>query len=460
MHLAREPSAGCGPQSLARRLLEESDPLEVGQGRDLRQNRTDGYGAGQRHRTVRGSQDSDCSSTQVHRGPARQVLDDDRSGMAWGANVIPDGRLELPQCWRSRPPSTGSGRLTAAIPASRGETQDMTAHAASPTRPEWQHCGDGADESNAVGCRGVRVSSYERCLAHLDDEDRQAYLSGLTSGGDADHRGTQFSKTLFDDLLAAMSASSGQAVFRKALFDEAEFEGDVDLSRAIFHDEAAFRRARFKGKAVFSEAEFRGISSFRKAIFESSAQFGSAEFAKPARFGEVEFQGHAGFNGSKFSNVARFESAAFADVATFTRAVFAHNARFDTAVFHRPTRFAEVAFKGEVDFSGVKSNHRISFGGANFAKDVRFVDFESLAAADFSSTSFSGDANFEGAHFFSDALFAKSSFEKLAHFGPVVVKGKVDLSFAVFRSPITFEISSAKLVCRRTRFDATATCRS
>ncbi|MFJ9749796.1 pentapeptide repeat-containing protein [Streptomyces chartreusis] len=335
----------------------------------------------------------------------------------------------------------------------------MTSADASLAGTEWHCCGDGADESDVRGCRGVRVPGFERCLVHLDTDDRQTYFAGLTSGGDVDHRGTHFSESLLDELVAAVTVSSGRAVFRKALFDEAVFDGDVDLSEAIFHGEAAFRRARFKGKALFTRADFRDISSFRKGVFEGSAHFGSVEFAKPARFGEVKFHGHAGFNGAKFGNVARFDSAVFVEVATFTRASFIHNARFDSAEFLSPPRFNDVTFGGEVDFSQVKCNRRITFNGAQFVKEARFRSGEFLSLADFSSASFQGDANFEGARFSGSVHFVKSSFEKLAHFGPVVAGHKIDFSFAVFQSPITFEISSLELVCRRTRFDATVTCR-
>ncbi|MFC8433951.1 pentapeptide repeat-containing protein [Streptomyces sp. NPDC057253] len=332
----------------------------------------------------------------------------------------------------------------------------MTDPQATSLRIEWQHCGYGADESGAHGCLGAQVSAYEECLAHLDEGARQAYLASLRPGEDVDHRGTLFSQSLFAELLDAVSEGDGRAYFRKALFDAAEFEGDVNLANATFHGEAAFRRVRFHGKAVFSETQFRDISSFKGSTFASSAHFPSAQFAKPARFSGVKFLGHAGFNRSRFSNVARFDSAEFSDVATFTKAVFSHDANFSGARFAWPSRFIEAHFDKQADFSKVEFAKRVNFTEAAFVGSVKFDDSKFVGRAEFSATSFSADVNFEGVHFLEDALFKESSFEKLSHFGPVVCSGEVDMSFAVFKSPSTLEISSIRLDCRRTRFEVTA----
>jgi hypothetical protein len=57
--------------------------------------------------------------------------------------------------------------------------------------PPWPHCGHGADPgTDPVGCRGIHVPGRTACLAHLDDTDRDAYLTGLHPGADIDHRGT------------------------------------------------------------------------------------------------------------------------------------------------------------------------------------------------------------------------------------------------------------------------------
>jgi uncharacterized protein YjbI with pentapeptide repeats len=294
----------------------------------------------------------------------------------------------------------------------------------------------------------------------MDYEDRQAYLVNLRPGSDVDHRGTHFSTSLFTELLAAVSdGGDGRANFRNALFDAAEFEGDVDLTKATFHGEAAFRRVRFNGKALFSNAQFRDVSSFKNSTFISSAHFAAAEFNKPARFNDVEFFGHAGFNRCQFKSVARFESVKFEDVATFTSATFSHDANFSGASFTRPSRFIETHFAKQADFSKAVFKRRITFVKGKFMEGVKFFDSKFIGQAEFSAVSFSAEADYDGAHFLGDVLLSRSSFEKLSHFGPIVCNGKIDMSFAVFKSPVTLEISATKLDFRRTSFEATTALR-
>jgi hypothetical protein len=61
----------------------------------------------------------------------------------------------------------------------------MSTTAAPPpsTPPPWAHCGNGADpDRDPVGCRGVQVTGSARCLAHLDDEQRDAAARKETMG--------------------------------------------------------------------------------------------------------------------------------------------------------------------------------------------------------------------------------------------------------------------------------------
>ncbi|SED69472.1 Pentapeptide repeat-containing protein [Streptomyces sp. 3213] len=334
-----------------------------------------------------------------------------------------------------------------------------TSQASSSTRLEWHHCGDGADDSDPTGCRGVRVAGYERCLAHLSEEAREAYISSLGRGHDVDHRGTRFSRELLAQVLAAVDDGAGRAYFRNAQFDEAVFEEEVDFSKATFYGASAFRRAHFKGKAGFSEADFRDSSSFRGAIFEATAHFTRAEFSRAARFGGVQFKGYAAFGNLKFRSIARFEKAKFLNSATFVRTVFSHEAQFEAASFARSVRFSEAIFTKQADFSQVTFQDRTSFGGASFEGRVKFSGCSFVGQSEFNKAKFSSEVKFEGVNFRGDVSFVESLFEKLSHFGPVTCNGMVDLSFAVLESPVTLEIAASRLDCRRTRFEATATLR-
>src|SRR4051794_18111472 len=92
-----------------------------------------------------------------------------------------------------------------------------------PAKPGWPHCGHGADpNADPFGCRGVLVPGHDVCLAHLDDADCAAYLTGLGPGTDIDHRGTCFTPQLLDKLLQATRAlDTGHLRLNDAQFSEA-----------------------------------------------------------------------------------------------------------------------------------------------------------------------------------------------------------------------------------------------
>ncbi|AEM83991.1 hypothetical protein [Streptomyces violaceusniger] len=50
------------------------------------------------------------------------------------------------------------------------------------TAPDGNHCGDGATGDQPVGCTGIRIGGFERCLGHLGQEERHACLATLTPG--------------------------------------------------------------------------------------------------------------------------------------------------------------------------------------------------------------------------------------------------------------------------------------
>lgn len=152
--------------------------------------------------------------------------------------------------------------------------------AASTTPPGWPHCGQGADPvSDPVGCRGVHVSGYSKCLAHLNEPDRGAYLAGLTSGADVDHRGTTLTAPLLQALLQALQdPTSGRPTFGVTRFDEALFTGAVFLMEARFAKAAIFRKAIFADSAFFLGSSFTGDAIFSEAKFNGSCGFAKAEF--------------------------------------------------------------------------------------------------------------------------------------------------------------------------------------
>jgi len=272
----------------------------------------------------------------------------------------------------------------------------------SSTPPPWPHCGYGTTAENPVGCRGAHVPGHTACLAHLDEADRDAYLVGLASGADIDHRGTIFTEDLLIRLLGALrDPATGHPRLGTAEFDTATFEGD-----------ALFGKVTFEGGALFGEATFQGDARFDTATFQGYAGFEGATF-----------QGGAGFEGVTFQRYAGFERATFQDDAGFERATFQRDARFDTATFQ--------------GYAG--------FEGATFQRD-----------AGFERATFQGDARFGSATFQGDARFVGTVFERAADLGPLVCAGRVRLSGVVFGGPVTLLLAARRLECRRARWSSTA----
>ncbi|MFI1395889.1 pentapeptide repeat-containing protein [Streptomyces sp. NPDC020681] len=267
--------------------------------------------------------------------------------------------------------------------------------------PRWPHCGKGANPSDRVGCRGRRVDPYTACLAHLADDQRDAYLASLSPGSDLDHRGTEIDELLLVQLLDAMR--------------------DPNTRHPMI------------GATLFGEATFTGAAQFSKATFTSTAQFSGATFTRTAKFGRATFTSTAWFRGATFTSEARFNDATCTGTAWFDEATFAATAWFNKARFTRNAQFGEATFAGTAVFDGV------AFAGTAVFDGVAFAD----------------DAGFSGATF-TEASFRSVVFERASRVGPLTCARVFDLSAASFGAPVTIEAASRSVVCQRARWAATA----
>ena len=352
-----------------------------------------------------------------------------------------------------------------------------------PSPPFWPHCGQDADSAtDPVGCRGIHVPGHTKCLAHLTDADRTAYLTDLTSGADIDHRGTFFThdllRALFNALRDPMTNSPhvGSARFEGAWFagpaefDRAQFSGLTRFQGARFSGPAWFQGARFSGPAWFEGVQFSGPAWFKGAQFSDSAVFQWAQFSDSAEFEEAQFSGHTKFQEAQFSNTAEFEKAQFSGHTRFERAQFAGPAAFGRAQFSGPVWFERVRFSNTAAFDMAQFSDRAMFQGAQFAGPTGFdrVQFSGPAGfqearfsntAGFQEAQFSNTAGFQGAHFSDTAGFQGAQFEGTSVLGPLTCAGRVVLSGSVFVLPVTLEIAARELVCERTRWESTVTVR-
>jgi Pentapeptide repeats (9 copies) len=289
-------------------------------------------------------------------------------------------------------------------------------------------CSHGADPAgNPVGCPGVRVPGHTRCLAHLDDADRDAYLATLAPGADLDLRGTPFTGPLLQALLQALHDRTTQG----------PHFGNAHFGRARFSADARFSRARFSGSAVFDRAGFAGRALFDGARFDGTAHFDGARFAATVHFDGAQFSGHTRFRDAHFSGRTQFGGASFSDFAGFGGARFSDRTLFDTAQFFDTAGFSGARFSGTAEFGGARFSGRAHFERVLFSGDTRFGDAR-----------FSDLAHFEGAR-----------FAVAPEFGPIVCEKRLNMSGAVFEAPVTLEIAAREVRCHRTRWESTATLR-
>ncbi|WP_328891561.1 pentapeptide repeat-containing protein [Streptomyces sp. NBC_00316] len=177
--------------------------------------------------------------------------------------------------------------------------------------PSWPPCGHGAaPATEPVGCRGRHVPGHTACLAHLDEADRNAYLSTLSPGADIDHSGTPFTGELLSSLLAALTDSAGRPCLGVAQFNEVEFSGDAWFGGVKFSGDAWFNGALFSGDAQFSGALFGGGAHFGGALFRGDAEFFGAVFERTAAVGPLVCTGTLDLSEAVFGTAVTIEAAA------------------------------------------------------------------------------------------------------------------------------------------------------
>ncbi|MFH9821160.1 pentapeptide repeat-containing protein [Streptomyces sp. NPDC017230] len=327
----------------------------------------------------------------------------------------------------------------------------------SPTPPDWPHCGHGNTPENPVGCRGIHVPGHTACLAHLADNDRATYLTGLAPGDDMDHRGTTFSEPLLAELLNAVrDPGTGNPQLGHTDFDSATFTGDAQFGAATFTGDAQFGSATFTGVAMFGAATFTGDAWFGAATFTEVAWFGAATFTEVAWFGAATFTGDAMFGSATFTKDAQFGSATFIGVAMFGSATFTEVAWFGSATFTKDAQFGSATFTKDAQFGSATFTKDAQFDSATFTKDAQFGSATFTKDAQFDSATFRADLDCEDASFGEDALFQRAVFERASSFGPLVCAGRVQLSGAEFARPVVLTIAARHVECRRTRWSSTA----
>ncbi|MFD1152526.1 pentapeptide repeat-containing protein [Saccharothrix hoggarensis] len=129
-----------------------------------------------------------------------------------------------------------------------------------------------------------------------------ARFEAVTVTGDANFAGARFLRhAVFTDALFARSVSFGLAVFAgnlslrsaqvadQLVAARAKVSGRADLRGAEVSGRADFRHVRFGGRALFADVVFHQDAWFRHAWFRGRTDVGSALIGEAAEFGNARF---------------------------------------------------------------------------------------------------------------------------------------------------------------------------
>ncbi|GAA4228648.1 uncharacterized protein YjbI with pentapeptide repeats [Streptosporangium album] len=237
-------------------------------------------------------------------------------------------------------------------------------------------------------CAGSARRPYERCLAHLDEDELDEVAGGLSPGSAIDLRGTVVDGHLLERILSATHRRLGRARFDRAVFPgEARFggvvfDGDVTFDQARFHRLASFLDARFAGNVSFREVRFsrelslHGVSVAGHAAFDRvcagrDALFGAARFGRTASFENAEFQGFATFDGTRFTGDATFRGCRFGRASSFRRAEFGGLAGFEAARFWAGCSMAPATVGRSLSLAGAWAGNGLDVTARGCAVDLR-----------------------------------------------------------------------------------------
>jgi uncharacterized protein YjbI with pentapeptide repeats len=136
-------------------------------------------------------------------------------------------------------------------------------------------------------CNGICLDAGDKCLAHAEDEERDAALEQFAQTGKIDARGVTISNALVVKILDNVPCNpDGHALPLEVDFSWATFEGDALFSGATFQD-AGFTKTTFQGDAAFLGVKFQGDAEFGQATFQGAAVFAGSTFERAQQFGPL-----------------------------------------------------------------------------------------------------------------------------------------------------------------------------
>lgn len=179
-------------------------------------------------------------------------------------------------------------------------------------------------------------------IAGLIDAERRDLE--LTSG--TEHTNPRFWPDMSVDLADACLVDFDfyRCRVAEAVFSRAVFHGDTRFIKARVTGPAQFDEAVFHGPVRFDATQLAGTNLFRDTVFHAPVRFDTAQvdnaifertrFASTASFSVTQFVGaFVTFDGSAFEGSMTVEAARFHGQARFDRVTFAEPVRLDSATF-------------------------------------------------------------------------------------------------------------------------------
>src|SRR6266567_2782962 len=236
---------------------------------------------------------------------------------------------------------------------------------------DWTTCSE--DE-----CKGIRLHTGGKCLAHADRQDLDAELKQLAEEGTIDARGVTISAELLNRILGAAPHDEQQPHrprLNQVAFDGATFGDRASFSGTIFGDSIRLDGATFGDRIQFDGVTFGDGAGFEHVTFGDGAWFTGVTFGDGAWFADVTFGDGAWFNRVTFGDLALFsDDATFGDRARFTGVTFGDGALFKDATFGEDAGFEHVTFGEDARFDGATFGDRARFDRVTFGGSVSFDD--------------------------------------------------------------------------------------
>src|SRR6266567_523566 len=134
---------------------------------------------------------------------------------------------------------------------------------------DWTTCSE--DE-----CKGIRLHTGGKCLAHADRQDLDAELKQLAEEGTIDARGVTISAELLNRILGAAPHDEQQPHrprLNQVAFDGVTFGDGAGFEHVTFGDGAWFTGVTFGDGAWFADVTFGDGAWFNRVTFGDLALF-------------------------------------------------------------------------------------------------------------------------------------------------------------------------------------------